>query len=50
MAGTKVLHIRLYAHSNDRSHNGVLGDCVRCGRHGIFRAAQGDRSRCVANW
>ena len=33
MARTKVLHIRLYAHGNDRSHNAAWGDYVLCMTH-----------------
>ncbi len=32
-ARTKVLHIRLYAHRNDRSHNAAWGDYVLCTTH-----------------
>ena len=33
VARTKVLHIRLYAHNGDRSHNATWGDYVLCTTH-----------------
>jgi hypothetical protein len=33
VARTKVLHIRLYAHNGDRSHNAAWGDYVLCTTH-----------------